>query len=218
MNRELNQRNTKLHYWYVDKRERNGKEYVLAHGNVSGHKKLEDTVFIHTSKIQSIVIDKDNEELIIQTGHTKYHCPLEYCRWEKQDKNADLIPEYEWIKKHYKNRLKMPEIDEDKVLLTLSNFDDYYYHSVYCKVSSKEKPLNFCGYPHTGMFEDSFLISSEDLLAIDIRYFPHFQKIQFYCESTAGLPLFVENIGDVVLYVETRRGAIRLAPGERKEI
>lgn len=42
---------TKLHYWYVDKTERNGKSYILAHGSVSGHKKLEDTTFIHTSKI-----------------------------------------------------------------------------------------------------------------------------------------------------------------------
>lgn len=212
------ERKTKLHYWYVDMLEWNDKEYVVAHGNVSGHKRLLDTTFIRTSEIQSGVIDKENGELVIITSNTKYYCPLEYCQWEKQDKFADLVPEYEWIKRNYKGELKVPEIEENKVLLVLSNFDKYYYHGTYCTLSSKKKVVHFCGCPHVGTFQDSFIISSTDSSAINIRYFPHYQNIKFYSEITDGMPLFVENIGDVLLYVDAHIGLIKLEPGERKEV
>ena len=211
------EKRTQLHYWYVDKMIQNGKEYVLAHGNVSGHKRLIDTMHIHTSEIQSITINKNTEELIIATRNTEYYCPLEYCKWEQQDENADLIPEYNWIKKHYRNKLDIPEIDEDKVLLTLSNFDKYYYHSAYCKLSSEQESVSFRAYPHIGMLQDSFTISGDGSL-IKLSYFPHPKNIQFYCESTAEMPLFVENIGNEVLYVDTHSGLFKLVPGERKEV
>ena len=35
---------------------------------------------------------------------------------------------------------------------------------------------------------------------------------------TGGHPLFIENIGDVVLYASTNVGTIRLEPGDRKEV
>ena len=60
------EKRAQLHYWYVDKMIQNGKEYVLAHGNVSGHKRLIDTMHIHTSEIQSITINKNTEELMQQ--------------------------------------------------------------------------------------------------------------------------------------------------------
>lgn len=211
------EKRAQLHYWYVDKMRQNGKEYVLAHGIVSGHKRLTDTMFIHTSEIQSITINKNIEELIIATRNTEYYCPLEYCKWEQQDKNADLIPEYNWIKKHYRNKLDIPKIDEDKVLLTLSNFDKYYYHSAYCKLSSEQEPVSFRAYPHIGMHQDSFTIFGDGFL-IKLSYFPHPKNIQFYCESTAKMPLFIENIGNEVLYVDTHSGLIKLVPGERKEV
>lgn len=211
------EKRAQLHYWYVDKMRQNSKEYVLAHGIVSGHKRLTDTMFIHTSEIQSITINKNIEELIIATRNTVYYCPLEYCKWEQQDKNADLIPEYNWIKKHYRNKLDIPEIDEDKVLLTLSNFDKYYYHSAYCKLSSEQEPVSFRAYPHIGMIQDSFTISGDGCL-IKLSYLLHPNNIEFYCELTDKMPLFVENIGNEVLYVDTHSGLIKLVPGERKEV
>lgn len=69
------EKRAQLHYWYVDRMRQNGKEYILAHGIVSGHKRLTDTMFIHTSEIQSITINKNIEELIIATRNTEYYCP-----------------------------------------------------------------------------------------------------------------------------------------------
>ena len=57
-----------------------------------------------------------------------------------------------------------------------------------------------------------------DNYEIDIRYFPHFQNIEFYSEDTNDCPLFVENIGDTVIYVRAHIGTIKLSPGERKEV
>ena len=44
------------------------------------------------------------------------------------------------------------------------------------------------------------------------------RKKQFYTERTNDKSLFVENIGDIVLYVKASCGTIRLEPGDRKEV
>ena len=51
-----------------------------------------------------------------------------------------------------------------------------------------------------------------------MRYFPHYQNIEFYSEYTDEKPLYVENIGYSVIYVQSNAGTIKLAPGERKEV
>ena len=53
---------------------------------------------------------------------------------------------------------------------------------------------------------------------VDVRYFPHYQNIEFYSEYTDEKPLYVENIGYSVIYVQSSAGTIKLAPGERKEV
>ena len=68
-----------------------------------------------------------------------------------------------------------------------------------------------------GTFQDSFLIGTKDQ-SVDLRYFPHFQNVEFYMLRTGGCPFFIENIGDVVLYASTNVGTIRLEPGDRKEV
>lgn len=103
--------------------------------------------------------------------------------------------------------------ENDKV----SNFDKYYYHSAYCKLSSEQEPVSFRAYPHIGMIQDSFTISGDGCL-IKLSYLLHPNNIEFYCELTAKMPLFVENIGNEVLYVDTHSGLIKLVPGERKEV
>ena len=210
-------RKLQLHYWYVDVHEWSEEECKLAHGIVSGHPRLMDADFIHTSQIEKIYIDKDSAEVVITTKNSEYHCPLEYCRWDKQDEHPDAMPEYEWIKENYKNKINYPTIEEDKVLLVISNFDEYYFHSLYYKPCAAVEMLSFKGSPHIGMFQDSYLIRSEGS-AIDFRYFPHFENIEFYCENTDGKPFYIENIGDVTLYARTSKGYIKLEPGERKEV
>ena len=208
-----------LHYWYVDEYEKDGETIRMGHGIVTGHMKLPDALDMHTSAVQGIHIDDAANEMILTTRNSVYHCPLAYCRYKKQDEYPDIIPEYERLKEKYKDSIDYPSIEPGKVLLVLANFCDYYFHSLYYvpKDSEDGKCLEFSGWPHVGTFQDSYLINTEDY-RVDLRYFPHYQNIEFYSEDTDDCPWYIENIGDVVIFAKTSEGTIKLEPGDRKEI
>ena len=217
--KDYKERKLQLHYWYVNERESNGKKYNVGHGVVTGHKRIDDSVFIHTSEALNVEFDEENKEVLIKTRNSLYHCPVEYCRFEMQDKNPDLIPGYEELKNRFKDKIEYPSIEPGKVLLVLANFCDYYFHSVYYVPADSQdgEKKKYRATPHIGTFQDSFLIDVAET-RMDLRYFPHYRNIEFYSEETCGLPWFIENIGDVELYAKTGVGTIRLAPGERKEV
>ena len=212
-------RTLKLHYWYIEEREYKGEIHLQGHGIVNGHKRLSDATETHTSRVEDIHVDEDAGELVMTTKNSVYHCPLEYCSFKRQDEHPNIIPAYERLKEKYKDKIDYPSIEPGKVLLVLANFCNYYFHSLYYvpKDSKDEKELGFSGWPHVGIFQDSFLIRTEDY-TVDLRYFPHFQNIEFYCEDTDGCPWFIENIGDVVIYALTSVGCIKLEPGDRKKV
>ena len=212
-------RKLQLHYWYVGEHEYQGEKFRIGHGIVTGHKRLQDATDMHTSAVEAIHIDEEAAEMVLITRNSVYHCPLEYCDFEKQDKYPDILPNYEEIKEKYHGKMDYPSIEPGKVLLVLSNFCSYYFHSLYYvpKDSKDGKKLAYSAYPHIGTFSDSYLIETEDY-KIDLRYFPHRQNIEFYMEETDDCPLFLENIGDVVIYALTDAGTIKLEPGDRKEV
>ena len=207
-----------LHYWFVEKKEsdRTGEEYLQAHGIVTGHNRLPDATYINTSAVKEIIINHDTKEAQIHTMNTVYFCPLSYCNFKRQDQWKEIISDYEALKEKYQDTRKDPTIEPGNVLLTISNFDEFYFHSLYYIPEGETEPIKYSASPHIGTFQDSFLI--EDWGKIDLRYFPHYQNIEFYSEISDGRPLFVENIGDITLYVRAGCGTIRLEPGERKEV
>lgn len=209
-------RNASLHYWYLNEIQNDkGDCFVIAHGIVTGHAKIEDAIFIHTSEVKKIMVDDEACEVILQTRNTEYHCPLEYCDWEEQDKTPALVPKYEYIKECYKGKSCEKTIEDGKLLLVISNFNKYYFNSIYYKSMDSDEKAEFIVTPHIGYSKDSFLIFGN---GFDIRYFPQKQNIEFYAESVKDTPFFVENIGDIILYVKSSKGVIKLEPGERKEI
>ncbi|MCR5511105.1 MAG: hypothetical protein K6F54_09175 [Lachnospiraceae bacterium] len=212
-------RKLQLHYWYVGEHEIEGEKYRIGHGIVTGHQKLLDAIDMHTSVVEGIHIDEEAEELVLTTRNSVYHCPLAYCDFREQDKYPDIIPDYERLKEKYKDKIEYPSIEPGNVLLVLANFCDYYFHSLYYVPEDSEDGnfLEFSGWPHVGTFQDSYLIGAEGS-EIDLRYFPHYQNIEFYSEHTGGCPLYIENIGDVVIYARTSAGTIKLEPGDRKEV
>ena len=213
-------RKLQLHYWYIGEHKYgDGNRYRIAHGIVTGHKKLMDSIDMHSSEVKAVHVDEAEEELVITTRNSVYHCPLSYCDFEKQDKFSDIIPDYGSLKEKYQNTIEYPSIEPGKVLLVLSNFCEYYFHSLYYVPagSKSQRRMKYVGCPHVGTFQDSFLIGTKDQ-SVDLRYFPHFQNVEFYMLRTGGCPFFIENIGDVVLYASTNVGTIRLEPGDRKEV
>ena len=212
-------RKLQLHYWHIEGDDTDGGGYLMAHGIVSGHKKLTDGMRIHTSVIRAVCADEKAGEILVTTQNNVYHCPLEYCSFDKQDAYPDIIPDYERLKKAYRGRIRHPSTDPGKVLLVLANFCEYYFHSLYYVPggSGSKEPAPYMAIPHIGTYQDSFLILTEGG-GIDLRYFPHYQNIEFYSMETGDRPLFLENIGDVTIYAKTRCGTIKLDPGDRKEV
>ena len=216
---EIKDRRLMLHYWYVSEYHDRDKEEItrIAHGIVTGHNRLIDSTEAHTSTIREIVINEETGEAEIHTRNSRYYCPLAYCRFWKQDKYPYALKNYNQLKEKYENVLKAPTIEPGNVLLVLSNFNEYYFNSLYYIPMGQTEPVDYSGYPHIGTFQDSYLVETDEE-GVDIRYFPHFQNIEFYAQYTNGCPLFVENIGDVTLYVRAFCGTIELKPGERKEV
>ncbi|MBE5870396.1 MAG: hypothetical protein E7294_03950 [Lachnospiraceae bacterium] len=208
-----------LHFWYIGEHEFGGEMVRRGHGIVTGHKRFSDAMDIHTSDVKAIYIDEGEGELVLTTENSVYYCPLAYCRFKKQDEYPDIIPDYERLKEKYKDTIEYPTIEPGKVLLVLANFCDYYFHSLYYvpKESEDGKCLEFSSWPHIGTFQDSYLIDTENY-EIDLRYFPHYQNIEFYSEHTDDCPWYIENIGDAVIFAGTSVGIIRLEPGDRKEV
>ena len=82
--------------------------------------------------------------------------------------------------------------------------------------------MEYFGYAHTGIRQDSYLVMSgqgglEDG-RIDLRYFPGDQTVEFYMEETDGCPWYLENQGSTVLKARTSYGTICLKPGDRKRV
>ncbi len=210
-------RPTKLYYWYPEKCTDENGDYVIMRGRVSGHPRLTDSIFIYTTRVMQQQVDWERGELLVQTRNTLYHCPLEYADLAKLEEHREWIPEYDRIKAAYEGKILYPQIEPGKVLLVLSNFSEYYFHSLYYVKEEGEEPLKYTGWPHVGMFQDSYLIETDDY-EVDLRYFPHYQNIEFYSEQTNQCPWYIENVGDVTLYCKTSAGVMKVAPGERKEV
>lgn len=214
---DMNANVTYMHKWLIT--EYYGEKYLS--GIVTGHKRIQDGHHADTTSILGCEINWKKEEMLIQTRNTLYHCAFAECDWRHQDKNPDAFPEYAEIRKKYRNYKAehIPAIEPGKVLLTLSDCDEYYFHSLYVQKKDVEEPLDWCGAANTGRVQDSYCIDiyENEMEAYNISYLPHLKNIELYCIYLDDMPLYVENIGYTTLYVQCG-GVIELKPGERKEV
>ena len=204
-----------LYHWRIEKSVHpyTGKEYVLAHGVVTGHRRLTDTTFIHTSPVQHIEVDRETEQVCIRTKNTEYHCRLSECDFSKPG-TCEFIPGLSEYAEKYE-REKEYDQDDNTILLILSDHESYYFKTALIKRSG----VIHRGWmrPHIGTFQDSCLISCKGYeQRIDIRYFPHYRHLETYCWETDNLPVYLENEGDSAIFYRTYEGLIELKPGERK--
>lgn len=206
--------NARLHHWYLSKKKRgDGTDYILAHGNVTGHKSLPDTLQVHTTQIKHMKVDEETGEVMIQTRNTEYHCRLSECDFSRPD-TYDMIPGLANYAERF-GKEKEYQQEDNSILLVLSDHGNYYFETMIIK----ENGSLYKGmlYPHIGTLQDSCLLSCAAHEGnIDIRYFPHRQHLRAYCWETGGLPVYLENTGDDILYFTTKDGPIELRPGERK--
>ena len=112
------------------------------------------------------------------------------------------------------------------VLATLKNsvadYNDYYFESLIYQNPDGSKG-KYSGYPHIGMFTDTFLINGDreyyeydnESEYIDIRYYVDEGSFEFYSLSTGGRNLWIENRGDSTLDIYGCGSKINLEPGKR---
>ena len=172
--------------------------------------------------LAGLLIRLDEGEAVVITQNTVYHCSFESCLFDKQDKFPDAFDNYDSIREKYYTPSVTPEIEQGKVLLVLSSFDDYYFHSMYA-TTDDGMIEEYTHIPHIGMIQDSYLIFSKTG-RIDLRYFPYMDGfISFYEVKTFGQPLYIENIGpgEIIVTESLLSGKmvdrLHLNPGERKE-
>lgn len=198
--------------WYIEKL---GDGKLRVHGVVTDRDGITDHTLIHSSRVMSVKTDIDNDEMVITTKNTLYHCKLSACRFEKQDEYPDVFENYRCIKERYGIPQTEPDIEQGKVLLVLSNYDEFYFHSL-CVKNSIGDNEKYNSNTHLGMFQDSYLIYTNDH-KIDLRYFLSDRRIEFYSLETNDMPLYIENIGScsLILQVQNRVSYYTLKPGER---
>lgn len=204
-----------LYHWFLEKRVHSdtGEEFTIAHGNVTGHKRLTDTTFINTSKVIHIEVDRENEQVCIQTKNTEYHCKLSDCDFSKSETYEYISGLSEYAEKYKQEREY--EQDDNTILIVLSDHESYYFKAAIIKKDGKTYKGEM--HTHVGTFQDSCLIECYEYgYSIDIRYFPHFKHLETYCWEADGLPVYLENEGDDTIYYKTEEGMIELKPGERK--
>lgn len=212
-------RKLRLHYWWVCRRkDRHGSTYAYASGIVTGHERLCDSHEAETSEVIDVVYNEEDDEILLKTLNSTYHCPLAYCNFDKQDENPDLLPDYEHLKEKYKDSNPNHSIEHGNVLLVLADFCDHYFQSLYYvpKFIKSKNPTPYTANVSGITLQDNYMIRTNDG-TIDIRYLTHFQNIELYKCNTNARRLFIENIGDSVIYVKLPSGAIRLEPYDFKE-
>ena len=203
----------KVYNWYFEDLH----TFLRLRGVVTGHSEFNDGTAIYLF-VKSYEVDFNRDEVRVYLEDVVYHCPLMYMNFRKQNKRDpehSIFPEFEEIEKRYKGKKPVYDIEPGKVLLVLSNHDEYYFNTLYCKPDEESEEKDYTAFPHTGNYQDSYLIMSYDN-SIDIRFFPHFQYIEFYMQDTGGWPLYIENSGSTILYCMTEEGLIRLEPHARK--
>lgn len=198
----------KLYNWYIlDKG-----NYYVAHGNVVGSDRFQDSLKIHTSKIEKV--DISDELVKIHTKNTVYQCNLQDCLFWNQ-KPIKLLPvNLDELAKKYN---KEYQTIKDSVLLVLTDHNEYYFDKAV--VNRDGESIDLPMYVNVGMFQDSCLIGDADKGGkYDVRYFPHQGNVEFYLIQVDELPVYLSNAGDHPLCFRTEYGIIEVPAGEQKRM
>ncbi len=205
----------RLYNWYIEKIKGSDEGSELwARGIVSGHERLADGMFIHTSPIMTVTIE--DEIVIIQTKNTRYECSMENADYDRFTESK-IIADFEVFREKYDvpKEKYVPELEENAVLLVLGNNRHYYFDSYHVNYNGKCESM-YDVHPHIGMFQDSVLcmLYFEDR-CVDYRYFP-FKRchVEFYSWED-DFKTYVENCGDDPLYISFSGSVYKVSPKER---
>lgn len=191
----------KLKYWHFSRYE----DGYHAHGVVSGHPRLEDGVLATTSTIESIKLDSENNRLIMITySQNEYELLFADVQLMCFEETSDILQEF-----------NIPALDRDKCENLLKQAEKEFLDKVDSILGKNELYLQLSGVfaqraffrnndgklheirttPHTGMQNDSILITDWEKGEVDFRYWTRFMAIRPYHWSDGLETIKVENIG-----------------------
>ena len=215
---------TRLYQWYAEAIP-GGR--IILHGVVTGHRKLPDGMFIHTSPIRQVSRDPEREDgYIFESKNTKFHVSMEdfdYGQCVVSNNSAipglDLwLSELETYSKRYAGKETSCAAECGSILLRLGNNHEYYFDAMDVNPGPGEH-LRGEMHPHVGMIQDSVLCWAGGEVwcsYYDLRYFPYRGgNLEFYAWDAGGLPVYIENSGDSELRVKLNGAVYLIAPGSR---
>ena len=211
----------KLTDWFLSRLEYDGECFYIVHGNVSGHPKLQDGIFINTSKIEKVTEDLDNNRLIMLThSNNTYELTLatinfnniEYTKQflEVFDISASVLEPCKRL--HDESEIKLlSEVDSilENNELFLKTFGVYTQRAFYKDDTGKVREILVR--PHIGMFQDSYLITDWEDGKVDFRYFDKPNGIEPYHWSDGLKAVKIKNEGasDILFLADTSIACLR---------
>ena len=212
-----------LRHWFLASREFRNETVQVIHCQFYNRENFFDGTVGSTSIVKKITLNEEEKEYEIQTNNTLYHCSFDSIFFEQQDKSPYKLPDYERIRKEYYKPVDRTALGKNDMLLVVADYNEYFFESLIFKNKDGTEG-EYCGYPHIGMFTDTYLISSDREFSeckdeeeyIDIRYYVRNCGFEFYSLSTGKRSLWIENRGDSTLTIyENESGLISLQSGER---
>lgn len=197
-----------LREWYV---ESFGNSNIIW-GRVSGHPKLEDGAFIHTSPIQQTVVDEEHKLLQFVTASGSNYAvafdDIDYTLKSIEKTRACL--QNLNVSSHFVDEAiilsKRKERTFKKVLAGELLNGDLYLEVGECslvKVYFKyhDEVLRLHGRCHSGMFTDSYLYTKGGV--VDFRHYQFgWRSVNTYHISDTIQRLVINNISGVVMYID----------------
>lgn len=197
---------------------------ILAHGYVTGHHRLKDGSWIHTSRILKIEAVGNGEKLIMHTfSGSEYTLMLEEMNPFVVDDSCEQMMKLgiteevcRTAKAYAENKLKAIQNKADETIAPRELYviiQGTDARRAYWKASDGsiiEIPIDY----HLGMFQDSILITDYELGQVDFRYFPKWSTIEPYHWSDGLEAVWLDNMSDENVEFEGTKERI-LCPGRQ---
>lgn len=224
-----------LEKWYLEKHDSERGTFILGMGVVFDHHRLEDGTFIHTSRIEHMGLEVEKKQFLMDT-HSGSHYALKVdemhpkyleqtiellkvlgVRLEPVDDDIMAVRRY-YEESQLKELREAEEALRDRELLLAMKDDSMYGMMVkqaLFKIDGTVREISPC--VHTGMFQDSVLITDWEKGEVDFRYFPN-GMIEPYHWSDGLDAVVVRNVCGYDISFEGTDGKIKCPAGEDTRI
>ena len=166
----------KLENWYLEEYDR---KKGIAWGIVSGHDRLFDGAYIHTSRIEKLELHREEEELLMYTKSGNAYLLKWYAMdLEKKNSTRQILRQF-GISDDFFLQCPALKAQSEKELLSVADRrlqnNELLLKTAKNRAFFKDKQGDVREIPiliHTGMFQDSVLVRDCEQGQVDFRYFP----------------------------------------------